>query len=764
LAAGSWQHVAVTLNGNTATLYVNGAPVASSTSFSIAPSAFRPFKNYLGKSQFAADPLFNGKLDEVEIADYALTAAQISTLYHGAQNPSFISGVWTNDADGDWGDSNNWSNATIANGTSRLADFSTVNLTADRTVTLDGPRTIGGLRFGDPTGAQNWFLSGTSALTLEGGGANAPMIAVNQNTATISAPLAGTNGLVKNGNGALVLNAANHLGGGLVVNAGSVNLAGGTTTFGNGISSIGYLTGTGSLTMTAGSLATSGEFRVGGSDQSGAQYRATGMVTVADSTLSVGSLTVARGNYLDNSISGTLTLNDGGTLVSTNDAVIEFAGTGHGKLAINGGSFLVGPLATKWLVVGYWDSGAGELDITNGGLFLENSSSIKLVRGNNNTGANVINQAGGAVTFYSDAGATLGGGGNMDLNYAGGAGSSGTYNLDGGILTVPQVIASSSAGNSTFNFNGGTLKPAASSAAFMQGLTSVNLRNNGAKIDTAGFNVTIGQALLHSALAGDNATDGGLTKNCDGTLTLSGANTYTGPTTINAGTLALSGGGSIAGSLIISIGGGATLNVASGLILGAVHVLTGDGTVQGNLTVNGRLAPGSGIGVLTCNNNVTLQPGSTMVMELNSSLGTNDQLRVGGALAYAGTLHLTNLSGNLAGGETFKLFDAASSSGNFSAVNGSPGAGLDWKFDPASGVLTIYSTIPANLAFGVTNNALNISWPADHRGWTLQVQTNALNAGLGTNWVSVPGSAADTQFTAPLDAGNSSVFYRLIYQ
>ncbi len=765
LAAGSWQHVAITLNGNTATLYVNGAPVVISTSFSIVPSAFSPFRNYLGKSQFTADPLFNGKLDDVEIADYALPAAQILALYyHSMQNPAFIiSGVWTNDADGNWSDTNNWSSGVIANGTSRMADFSTVSLTADRTVTLDGARTIGGLRFGNLIGSQNWFLSGANTLTLDGGGANAPMIAVNQNNATISTPLAGTNGLVKTGNGTLALNAANNLGGGLVVNAGALSIIGGTTTFGSGTSTIGYLTGNGNLTMTAGSLATAGEFRVGGSDQSGAQYMATGMVTVANSTLSVGSLTVARGNYLDNSISGTLTLNNGSTLVSTNDAVVEFAGTGHGKLVINGGNFLVGPTASKWLVVGYWDAGAGELDITNGGLFLENGSSIKLVRGNNNTGANAVNQAGGAVTFYSDAGATVGGG-NLDLNYAGGASSSGTYNLNGGTLTVPQIIASSSAGNSTFNFNGGTLEPAASSTTFMQGLTGVNLRNNGAKIDTAGFNVAIAQALSHSAIAGDNAIDGGLVKNGAGTLTLSGANTYTGATTINAGTLALSGGGSIASSPSISIGGGATLNVVSGLILGAAQMLTGGGTIQGNLSVNGTLTPGGGIGVLTCNNNVTLQPGSTMVMELNSSLGTNDQLVVSGALAYAGTLHLTNLSGNLAGGDTFKLFDAASSSGNFSAISGSPGAGLDWKFNPATGTLVIYSTVPAGLVFGIANNNLSISWPADHVGWMLQVQTNDLNAGLGTNWISIPSSAGETQFTAPLDAGNSSVFYRLIYQ
>jgi hypothetical protein len=93
LASGSWQHVAFTLNGNTAILYVNGAPAASSSRFSITPSAFAPVRNYLGKSQFSADPLFSGKLEAVEIADYAMTAAQVSLLYKGqtvATNPASI--------------------------------------------------------------------------------------------------------------------------------------------------------------------------------------------------------------------------------------------------------------------------------------------------------------------------------------------------------------------------------------------------------------------------------------------------------------------------------------------------------------------------------------------------------------------------------------------------------------------------------------------------------------------------------------------------
>ena len=154
----------------------------------------------------------------------------------------------------------------------------------------------------------------------------------------------------------MILNGPDNVGGGLTVNAGTVNVAGGSTSFGSGTSTVGYLTGTGNLTVTGGSLAFSGELRVGGSDQNGLQYLATGAVTVANATLSASSLTVARGNYLDNSISGTVTLNGGSTLISTNDATIQFAGKGLGKLAINGGNFILGPTATKWLMVGYWDA------------------------------------------------------------------------------------------------------------------------------------------------------------------------------------------------------------------------------------------------------------------------------------------------------------------------------------------------------------------------------------------------------------------------
>jgi len=55
------------------------------------------------------------------------------------------------------------------------------------------------------------------------------------------------------------------------------------------------------------------------------------------------------------------------------------------------------------------------------------------------------------------------------------------------------------------------------------------------------------------------------------------------------------------------------------------------------------------------------------------------------------------------------------------------------------------SLSPPQLIFGVSGGQIQISWPADHLGWTLQVQTNDLSTGLGTNWISIPDSATNTQ-------------------
>ncbi len=80
LPTGTWTHVAVTLSGDTATIYVNGSPVASSSSITINPSDFDHLSSYIGKSQWATDPLFDGRIDEFRVYNYALSAGDVAAL------------------------------------------------------------------------------------------------------------------------------------------------------------------------------------------------------------------------------------------------------------------------------------------------------------------------------------------------------------------------------------------------------------------------------------------------------------------------------------------------------------------------------------------------------------------------------------------------------------------------------------------------------------------------------------------------------------
>jgi hypothetical protein len=68
------------------------------------------------------------------------------------------------------------------------------------------------------------------------------------------------------------------------------------------------------------------------------------------------------------------------------------------------------------------------------------------------------------------------------------------------------------------------------------------------------------------------------------------------------------------------------------------------------------------------------------------------------------------------------------------------------------------------LNFGINGSQLQLSWPQDHTGWSLQAQTNAPGAGLGTDWVTLPDSDSTNQTSVSMDPANGSVFFRLIYQ
>lgn len=80
-AINTWSHVAVTLAGSSATLYLDGRPVGFNPAMTATPASLgSTTANYLGRSQFASDPYFSGAIDDFRILDRALTAAELEDL------------------------------------------------------------------------------------------------------------------------------------------------------------------------------------------------------------------------------------------------------------------------------------------------------------------------------------------------------------------------------------------------------------------------------------------------------------------------------------------------------------------------------------------------------------------------------------------------------------------------------------------------------------------------------------------------------------
>ena len=77
--------------------------------------------------------------------------------------------------------------------------------------------------------------------------------------------------------------------------------------------------------------------------------------------------------------------------------------------------------------------------------------------------------------------------------------------------------------------------------------------------------------------------------------------------------------------------------------------------------------------------------------------------------------------------------------------------------------VAVVSTVSPQMSATPNGQQLQLFWPQANTGWRLQVQTNAFNAGLGTNWVDVPSAVSTNQITLPIGTTNGSVFYRLVY-
>jgi autotransporter-associated beta strand protein len=395
--------------------------------------------------------------------------------------------------------------------------------------------------------------------------------------AVISAPLSGTGTsatLYKSGAGTLALTAVNTY-------AGQTWLEGGGTLL---------LTGTASLGTAGANTLTLGRQYMGAGtlqyDSSATSYFST--VNISQSNVATGTLNQTAGMI---SVSGNVTLSPTADCVS-------FLNLSGGTLAVGG-----------TLTVGLRGTGAGTLTLSDTGMLTAGVMELpgfSNVPGNYKPSYGQFIQNGGSATVgtlviaktSSDTNPHVG---TFDLN----GGTFGTASITGGVATVAGGV-----NTSIFNFNGGTLKPAASSAVFMQGLTAANVKDGGAILDTDGYDVTLAQALLHAA----GAMASPLTKSGAGNLTLSGSNTFVGPVTVSAGTLTLAGAAPLgAGCLAAAITNDGVLVFASGADQTLAGTVSGSGaltkTGAGTLTLAGA-TPYSGDTTLGAGTLVVLSGGS----------------------------------------------------------------------------------------------------------------------------------------------------------
>ena len=85
LPTGVWTHVALTQSGTTGTLYINGTSVGTNAGLTLKPSNLGTTTlNYVGRSQWSADPYLNAALDDFRLYSHAMSASEIASLAHPA--------------------------------------------------------------------------------------------------------------------------------------------------------------------------------------------------------------------------------------------------------------------------------------------------------------------------------------------------------------------------------------------------------------------------------------------------------------------------------------------------------------------------------------------------------------------------------------------------------------------------------------------------------------------------------------------------------
>ncbi|MCW1925048.1 autotransporter-associated beta strand repeat-containing protein [Luteolibacter arcticus] len=435
--------------------------------------------------------------------------------------------VWITDFDGSWQDAVNWQGGVIAQGTGAVANFSTLTTTGTNTVSLDGLRTVGKLIFGDQGNAHEWGVAaGTGGSLTLNNGANAPVVDVVNQAATISAGITSSNGLRKEGAGRLNLTADNSISGPLTVVAGTLNF-GASGAFPNGPAitlgatgsvdptvALGFGGGTtiGALTVPAG---------VTGATLALPQNVGTFGHTVAGATLG-SPLTIAQSNasginWSQLTWNTKLTGNGGG---SGNDTLV-LSNTGTTQNYFTMGTGVVNDFLGNVRVKGFIAAQSGSV----GSNFMIPDASMLIIE----SGQWRWNQAGFVETIDGLAGAgAMTNPGNVTLTIdASNADNHGDRLFSGSLGTLGGVLTKNGTGSQSFSGTGVTYTNATTINAGTLALTDTTA------FASSAVTVNGGKLLVNNATGTGTGTTATIAVKTGATL--AGAGSVSGVTTIEAG-------------------------------------------------------------------------------------------------------------------------------------------------------------------------------------------------------------------------------------
>lgn len=482
----------------------------------------------------------------------------------------------------------------------------------------------------------------------------------------------------------------------LTMTGGALNMNAGHWSFGDG----GGATGTATISGSS-AIDSNGELWIG--QRAGGN----GTFNMQGGTLNMHNwLAIARQDSTGtlNMSGGTITkdsANNGGshiTLAGLGTAQTATVNQSGGDVIIpNGGnSVWIGETAT-----GIWNISGGTLQANDSIAIGQNggTGTLNLQSATDTTGP--LTNGGGTEVVTSPT-VTLGSDDSTHTGAFGGA----TVNLNGGTLSTNGFAVGYGTGPRTINFNGGVLQSTAFTSSFLGDTTvTTTVQAGGAIIDTNGSDVGIPNALVN----GTGGTDGGLTKRGAGLLTLTGANSYVGPTTVSTGSLAINGS-------IGAAGAAGAVTVAQGAILSGTGTLTLGANA---VAVNGVLSPGAtpnanDIGTLTVSTTGTITLASTARMAFDiANPGNKDLLTATGAQLIITPGSVLALRGTVAANTTYTLFSGLTTeTGNFTTVTGGP-SGLTPTFTFTGGNynLTFVSVPePSTWAMGIFGLSAGALW------------------------------------------------------